>query len=71
MPLIALIPLIQAGLSALAEGFRFLSTEKGQAVVADMLADKAAAKVMLQAFANRVDGWVLALSPPDKTQDKP
>lgn len=68
MPLVVLIPLIQAGLSALAEGFRFLSTEKGQAVVADMLADKQAAKAGLLEAAARVDGWVLALKPKTETE---
>ncbi len=58
MPIIAIIPLIQAIASAVAELFRFLSTEKGQQVVADMLADKAASKVMFADAAKRIDGWV-------------
>lgn len=66
MSLIALIPLIQAGLSALAEFFRFLSTEKGQAVVADMLADKTRSKALWDSAASRVDGWLALLPPLEK-----
>lgn len=69
MPLVVLLPILQAGLSALAEGLRFLSTEQGQKVVADMLADKQAAKKNMQDFASRVDQWVSMIGGQDKKGD--
>lgn len=65
MPLIAILPLLQAGLSALAEGLRFLSTEQGQKVVADMLEDKEAAKKNFADAAKRVDGWFALIGKAD------
>lgn len=52
-----ILPLLQAIFSFAAEAMRFGSTEQGQKVVADMLADKEAAKRNFADAAKRVDGW--------------
>lgn len=65
MPFALILPLLPAALTALAEGLRFLSTEQGQKVVADMLEDKAAAKQAFSDAAKRIDGWVALIGKAD------